>query len=390
VNSTLAEEVVAKSASDQLTRRPDQGMLRRYRRYFAVLAFLLLATPLIVGIVKPDSPAAILKEGRKLAPAPATPDDPADWLILPKEIDAYLKDHFGLRQVMIRAHKDLTKPLLGLGNDLVMIGRDGHMFYIGEEAIRQSAGLIMRDQRVSDATDLLVRMNEALAARGARFLVALPPNAASIYQDDLPRWAQNHGKTTEYDLILADLAEKGVRAVDLRPPLMKARADGPVFYMHDTHWTDRGALAGFNAIVEADSHPDWRIDPNSALGPPTTRQGGDLARMFGVADSVTESAQYLVLADGKKELMSSDIFGDYVDTSARPGPTIMIFGDSFTGGYFAPMLLQHAGRVIWLGHHFCGFDWKAIDRFHPDEVWWMPTERFLICAPGAWPVDFGE
>ena len=88
-------------------------MLHRYRHYFAILAFLLLATPLVVGIVKPDSPAAILKEGRKLAPVRETPDDPAEWLVMPKEIDAYLKDHFGLRQVMIRAHKDLTKPLLG-------------------------------------------------------------------------------------------------------------------------------------------------------------------------------------------------------------------------------------------------------------------------------------
>src|SRR5271165_4444116 len=277
-------------------------MLHRYRHYFAILAFLLLATPLIVGIVKPDSPASILKEGRKLAPAPTTPDDPADWLTLPKQIDAYLKDHFGFRQVMIRAHKDLARPLLAGGNDSVLIGRDGHMFYLGEETVRQSAGLIMRDQRVSDATDLLVRMNGTLAARGIPFLVAIPPNAASIYQDDLPHWAQNWGKPTEYDLILANLAAKGVRAVDLRPPLMKARADGPVFYQHDTHWTDRGALAGFNAIVAADSHPAWQIEPSAALGPPTIRKGGDLARLFGVADTVTESARYLGLPDGKKEL----------------------------------------------------------------------------------------
>jgi alginate O-acetyltransferase complex protein AlgJ len=365
-------------------------MLRRYRRHFAIATFLLLATPLIVGIVKPDSPASILKEGRNLAPAPKTPADPGDWLMLPKEIDAYLKDHFGFRQVLIRAHKDLTKPLLGLGNDLVLIGRDGRMFYLGEEAVRQSAGLIVRDQRVSHAVDLLVRMNEALATRGIRFLVAPPPNGASIYQEDLPHWAQNPGKPTEYDLLLTGLAAKGVRAVDLRPAVKTARADGLVFYMHDTHWTNRGAIAAFNAIVEADTHPDWRIEPGSALSPPTVRKGGDLARMFGVADSVTEVAQDLALPDGEKELLSSDIFGDYVDTSDRPGPTIMIFGDSFTGGYFAQMLLQHVGRVVWLNHRLCRFDWKAIDRFHPDEVWWMPNERFLICAPGAWPVDFSE
>ena len=53
---------------------PSSGMLRRYRRFFAVAAFLLLATPLVVGIVRPDSAASILKEGRYPAPAPKPPD----------------------------------------------------------------------------------------------------------------------------------------------------------------------------------------------------------------------------------------------------------------------------------------------------------------------------
>ena len=48
-------------------------MLKRHRRYFAVLAFGLLATPLVVGLVRPDSPELILKEGRLLAPAPEAP-----------------------------------------------------------------------------------------------------------------------------------------------------------------------------------------------------------------------------------------------------------------------------------------------------------------------------
>jgi hypothetical protein len=365
-------------------------MLVSYRRYFAVLAFLLLATPLVVGMIRPDSPSAILKEGRRLAEAPDAPASSSDWLALPGRIDAFLRDHFGLRQTLIRAHKDLTKPMLGLGNDSVLIGRDGRMFYLGEETVRQSAGLVFRDRRAADATDLIVMMNQALAARGIRFLVASPPNGATIYQDDLPRWAQNPGKPTEYDLIMANLAASGVRTVDLRAPVKQARADGPAFYMHDTHWTPRGALAGFNAIVEADSHPEWRIESSSALGPSTIRKGGDLARMFGVADGVTEYVEDLTLPSGKKEPLSSDEASDYIETSDKPGPTIMILGDSFTFGYFARMLLQHVGRVVWLNHRLCRFDWKAIDRFKPDEVWWMPNERFLVCAPGAWPVDFAE
>jgi alginate O-acetyltransferase complex protein AlgJ len=361
-------------------------MLKSHRRFFAVLAFMLLATPLVVGFVRPDPPAAILKEGRYLAPAPGIPAARADWLTLSARIDAFLGDHFGFRQVLIRAHKDLTKPLLGFGNDSVLVGRDGRLFYLGQEAVQQSAGLIVRDERVSKTVDLLARMNSALKAHGIAFFVAVPPNAATIYGDVLPKWAQNRGRRTEYDLLLAGLAAHGVRAVDLRPALEAARSGGPVFYVHDSHWTPRGALAAFNAIVEADGRPDWRLDPGSALGPAEAQEGGDLARMLG--EDATETAEDLTLPAARTELLTADPVGDFVGASDRPGPTIMIFGDSFTQDYIPRMALQHSGRVVWLQHHKCSFDWTAIDRFHPDEVWWMPNERFLICDPGAEPADF--
>jgi hypothetical protein len=364
-------------------------MFKRWRRYFAVLAFLLLATPLAVGIIRPDSPAAILKEGRRLAPAPRMPGLSAGWLAVPRQVDAYLRDHFGLRQALIRAHKDLTKPLLGFGNSSVLVGRNGRLFYLGEETVRQSAGLILRDERVSETAALLARINAALVARGIKFLVAVPPNAPTIYEDDLPRWAQRRGRRTEYDMLLDELAAKGVRAIDLRSAETAERSRGPVFYLHDTHWTARGALAAFDAIAEADGRPDWRLDPKSALSEPKSRDGGDLARMLGV-EGLTETAEDFKLPSVQTELLSADPFSDYVATSDRPGPTIMLFGDSFTGGFFDRLLLPHAGRVIWLEDRRCKFEWKAIDRFRPDEVWWMPNERFLICDPGAEPAGFTE
>ena len=55
----------------------------------------------------------MLKEGRRPAAAPQPPTSFAAALALPNGIDAYLKDRFGLRRVLIRAHRDLTKPVLG-------------------------------------------------------------------------------------------------------------------------------------------------------------------------------------------------------------------------------------------------------------------------------------
>src|SRR5271166_5553678 len=363
-------------------------MLTSWRRYFALAAFLLLVTPLVVGLLRPDSPAAILKEGRRLAPAPGLPGSGRDWHALPAGLDAYLSDHFGLRQALIRAHKDLTKPMLGMGDDSVLVGRDGRMFYLGEETVRQSAGLVLRDQRVADTVALIKSMRDELRLRGVGFLVASPPNAATVYQDDLPDWAQNAGKMTEYDLFLEGLAADGVKTVDLRPVMRAARAEGPAYYRHDTHWTARGALAAFNAVVEADGHPDWRLDPATVLAPPSIRKGGDLARLLGVQDTIAETVEDLKLTDSAKELLTPKWWEDFVESSGGSGPTVMILGDSFTGAHFAPMLLQHAGRVIWLEHHHCEFDWGVIDRFRPDEVWWMPNERFFICDPGVRPVDF--
>jgi hypothetical protein len=314
----------------------------------------------------------------------------ANWLTLPAAVDAYLNDHFGLRQTLITAHRELTKPMLGFGNDSVLVGRDGRMFFLGENTVRQSAGLLVRDQRVADATDMLVRMNDELQAQGIRFLVALPPNAATIYQDDLPLWAQNPGRSTEYDMLLANLAAKGVTAVDLRPAVKNARTQGSAFYMHDTHWTFRGALAAYNTVVEADAHADWRIEPTSALGPMTLRNGGDLARILGAGDSVSEYAETLKLPHAKKVLQSSDLVGDFTEASEKTGPTILILGDSFTAGFFPPMVLQHAGRVVWMSHMVCGFDWNEVEKYRPDEVWWMPTERFLVCLPGAKPKGLPE
>ena len=365
-------------------------MLLRRRQFFALAAFLLLATPLVVGLVRPDSAASVLKEGRRLAPAPRAPADLAGWLALPAAVDAYLQDHFGLRQALIRAHTDLTKPLLGLGNDSVLVGRDGRMFYLGEEAVRQSAGLVVRDQRIANSVALIAAMRDDLARRNIRFLVAAPPNASTVYPDDLPDWARNRGRRTEYDLFVDGLAARGVRTVDLRPVMAAARSGGPVYYRYDTHWTPRGALMAFNAVVEADGHPDWRLDPETALRPPSPRKGGDLARLLGRPEGLTEEAEELALPTGEKTLLTADPYGDYLQSSGRPGPTVMIVGDSFTGAHFEPMLLEHVGRVVWLSSQHCGFDWSAIDRFRPDEVWFMPNERFLVCDPGVRPLNFAR
>ncbi len=381
-----AEAVVGASLSHSKGATARPGLLARRRRGFAALAFLLLLAPLAVGLIAPDSPALVEAEGRRLAPAPGAPRSFADWLALPGAVDAWLGDHFGLRHAMIRAHRDLTKPMLGFGSSEVLVGRDGRMFYLGDDLVRQSAGLVLRDQRVAETAAMLVRMRDELQKRGIAFLVASPPNSATVYNDDLPVWAQNKGRRTEYDLYLADLAAHGIKTVDLRPPLAAVRAAGKAYFRYDSHWTAAGALAAFNTIARFDGHEDWTIDPATALAPVSQRTALDVARVAGVERSLGEPERELALSGGRREAeLSPGPMPDHVQVSGKPGPTVLVIGDSFTTDLFTTLLVQHVGRAIWINHQRCGFDWKWIDVYHPDEVWWMPTERFMNCKPGAWP-----
>ena len=351
-----------------------------------MIAFVLIATPLVVGVFGRDESAKVLAEGRTPAAAPSIWRDGLD---LPKRVDAYLKDRFGLRKEMIRLALQVDNLSSNHANEngKVLIGRDGRMYAEQDEAVRQSAGIVMRDRIVRRTAEYLAAKKDFLAQRGIRFLVTSPPNTATIYSEELPSWARNQEKTTEYDLLLAELSKRGVRAIDLRPVLLAARAEGGIYLRHDSHWTPRGALTAFNAIVEADGHPDWRMSASAVLGPPTIRRSGDLASFIG-QNSVTEPVEEMTLAGVPADKWTSKPYTSFAETGDRPKGTVMVIGDSFTASLFPPLLLAHVRKVAWAHHTQCDFDWQAmIDRYQPDEVWWMPTERFLNCMPSALPAD---
>ena len=305
-------------------------MISTPSRYLSLFVFLLLATPLLAGFLMPESAQEILKERRTRAPAPSLPRSMQELAAWPKEAEDYLGDRFGLRKQMIRLHANLAKRWLGEGSELVLVGRHGRLFFLGDVSIQQSAGLVRRESRVTETADFLAAMRDVLAQRGARFLVASPPNAATIYQDDLPRWARSNGRTTEYDIFLADLAARGIKVVDLRPAVWVARSKGPAYFRYDTHWTPRGAIAAFNAIADAGGHPDWRVEANTALAPRTRRRRSRRhdqrrrrrRRTFRTAGSSARS-----FSAGIKGRPDRRSIPNLCDDQRQPGRTIMIIGN---------------------------------------------------------------
>jgi hypothetical protein len=126
-----------------------------------IFVFILLSTPLVSGLISAEKNPVVELEKRP-------PYELAHWKImlkqlstLPSHIDSYLDDKFGLRSEMIRAYANLTFRLFGDGNEKVLVGTDKRMFYMLDNAVLQSDGLLLRRNDIDDTIKLDTSKNLA-------------------------------------------------------------------------------------------------------------------------------------------------------------------------------------------------------------------------------------
>jgi hypothetical protein len=358
------------------------GLLASYRRYWCLLWWALLAVPLAVQILQPTATSSE-EEARVLTGAPAWPRTPRVWLALPRELDQFFGDHFGLRTEMVRAHARVRYAADLPSDGRVIIGRDNWLFLNGDGTIEQATGKLLREVEIAKFAERAAALQNKLAAKGARLLVTIPPNGATINRSRLPAWAAEAPKITEYDLMMRALSARGVDAADLRTPLLAAGF--PVYRRTDTHWNRFGALVGYNAVVAALGKDDWTIDPARVLRGFVPVGGGDLARLIALSgDLADEDAEIDLAPYGARPLeigpfeTQFESGADLIETG-REGPTVLVIGDSFTRGFWQDYFALHAKRYIWMHHEQCGFKDSVVEAAKPDIVILATTERQMFC-----------
>jgi hypothetical protein len=360
------------------------GLLGRYRRPWIAIIVALLAVPMLVQATQTPQ---IVSEGeaRVLTPAPAWPQSFAQWRAWPRDVDRYLADHFGLREELVRLHGLVRYAVVLPTDSRVIVGREQQLFLVGDNTIEQATGRLLRTAEIAAFAEGAAQLQARLRASNTQFLVAIPANSATILRARLPTWAADTPAVSEYDVMMAALAQRGVAAIDLRPALAAANSIWPVYRRTDTHWNRLGALVAYDAVVEALGRPDWTIDPRRVLRGFEPVPGGDLARLLAVSSVVVdEDAQIDLSAYAPAPLKISmldthfESGGDLIETD-RAGPTVLVIGDSFTQRFWQDYFGLHAGRYLWIHHENCRFARDIFDRFKPDVVILAPTERLMFC-----------
>lgn len=296
--------------------------------FIAVILLICLAPTVGTVVLGPSRPSA---DGTPAdAPRLKTADGGVNFAYL-SDLKDYMNDRFRFRQELITAgHRLSTAVFRSTGDEDVILGRDGWLFYASTLDDYMGTG-DMGGREYYTAARNLALIYEYCSARGIRFLFTCAPNKNSLYGSHMPEtFALPTGNAAGE--LYTEMDNLGVPYLDLRQ-VFTAREE-TLYFAHDSRWTGRGAALAADAICGALYRPTAYFDGNFTETP----HSGDLYEKV-----------YPAGEDGEKDLTPADApaftygpggtepDGDTVNTRSSGAGRLFMYRDSFGSSLYPYM-----------------------------------------------------
>lgn len=169
-----------------------------------------------------------------------------------EQIDAYYRDHFGLRARLIHWENTIRAAKLGSSNKDLLIGRNRWAFYAREGNFENHMGLapFSRDELEAWKRHLELR-HSLLEAEGIKYVFVIAPDKETIYPEELPPYVERARRPDRLSQLLAFLKEtkSPVAVLPLHDVLRAAKSQGLVYFAQDSHWNGRGFFLANQEIL---------------------------------------------------------------------------------------------------------------------------------------------
>lgn len=290
------------------------------RAIYIIAVFCLLIFPA----------AATIITGSETVPA----DEDAGPLLMQdfSDLGEWFETHFAGRSGMITAQALLKQATVGSTyGDRVLIGRDGYLFYADtlNDYFRRDT---MSPRRLFMAAYNLRLMQDYCRAHDAQFLFVLCANKNTLYPQYMPENYQMGEGKTNAALLIPYLDKLGVAYADMYPVLAGVEE---AYFRRDTHWTQAGALYGYEAIRDALGLPPIRSEESVWN---TQKHSGDLERMLLPDAWSVETAPVRYIPWHYSA--SAESYEDNIQTENPEGSgALLMFRDSF-GDDLLPYLAE--------------------------------------------------
>ncbi len=357
---------------------------------FCAMFFLLLFTGLS-GILRPSEET---QENRALAPRPTLGTD-AVLLDYPQQFNDYAADHFGGRSWLVFALNTFKLRVLGVsGHRDVLVGKQGWLFLSDDLLERDIAGEApFTEDELHRWQNYLETRRDRLREKGIDYVFMIVPDKHTAYPEFLPARLHRDGRTRREQLTEHISQRSDVRLLDVTADVFAADKRQPLYFKHDTHWSDVAAYAAYVRLVQ-------RLQTRLPVGNALTPDAFDvsfgpaplavLSRFLGMENALPDEFSYATLKpaepkatlttieEGQREILQGQ-------NSQTPLTRALVYRDSF----FDPL-------VPWLAEHFSTTTFircpqerllseDDLRRFRPDVVIEEIVERKLRTLPVPTP-----
>lgn len=280
-----------------------------------------------------------------------------------------------------------------------MRGKHGRLFLANDtnDVILQHSG----ERRFAD--DDLRMWRELLEARvawlqglGIPYFFMVPPNAHSVFPEDLPDGVATASERPVHQL-MDHLRERGSQARLLYPldDLLAAKPDPLLYSKTDPHWSGRGALVAYERLAtETARAVELHRVPREDVHFVDVLQTGELG--FKVEPEEESIEVYAEVVRPRAWLVHDNCVvnvGKLIVTEcpAAPDTTCVLLGDSYAD-HMLPFLAASFRRLVFA--QIPTLDRELVLEERPDVVITMLNERYLIYVPhdagGRSVHDFAE
>jgi SGNH hydrolase-like domain, acetyltransferase AlgX len=257
--------------------------IERWSDRLTAFGFLVvIAVPLVVQLTGMRSGGGGGGEQRAVQPRPRLDWSAEGLELYPARFDAWYADAFGLRMDLVRAHNRLEWFGLGLSPARNAVqGRDGWLFFSERRALECSLGAYpLTPEKLDQWVRMLSARSRWCRERGIVYLFVSGPTKVQLYPEFLPEGWDAVGPSRLAQLHSRLEGRADIPSLDLRPTLAAEKGrDRPavgdfVYYPLGTHWSMRGNVAAYRALVE-------RLVELGALPPGTVPESFRSLRLAG-------------------------------------------------------------------------------------------------------------
>lgn len=282
------------------------------KKLIIICFFGILLIPNVLGCFVKEARSYENTENRTLAPKPVLSLQNIDSF--PRQAEDYLNDYAPFRSQIMDAYAACNLKLFGsTGNLEVIPGKDGWLFYKGNESLIDCLGVHpFTEQEMQDILDKLLAVRAAYVDNPDDFVFFIAPNKELVYRQYLPSCYEPLTDTSKaLELVRYIREHSDIKVVYPLEVLVEESREQLLYYKTDTHWN---SLAGFLAVQEILGVLGEEMTDYSTLSVEFIPTGtGDLGNMFHMPESLHKD-QAAVLT-GYRDKLQSFILADESENS---------------------------------------------------------------------------